>query len=89
MKIDSESFLNQRAYVVGFSRTADMQGFSALLRKITPTAVWRIIDKTAAKAPFKLEALTKRTHGRPLTSHTQEEADRQAKDTVKLSAEMQ
>ena len=78
----------KKAYVVGFfpELTDIARAFQRYYRgKLPPPLYGEFIDKTAAKAPFKLRGLGEpRGHmGLAINiSHTQEEADRQAKDTV-------
>jgi len=80
----------QKAYVVGFFPTLKdiAHAFQRYYREKLPAPLYgEVLDRIAAQAPFKLRGL-----GEPLgdmalvinISHTPEEADRQARETVRI-----
>ena len=80
----------KRAYIVGFfPELSDIaRAFQRHYReKLPPPLYGELLDKEAARAPFKLRGLGEpRGHmGLAITvSHTQEEADRQAHEVVRV-----
>lgn len=80
----------KKAYIVGFfpELTDIAHAFQRYYReKLPPPLYGELLDKVAAKAPFKLRGLgePKGHMGLAITiSYTQEEADRQAKEMVRV-----
>jgi len=80
----------QKAYVVGFFPTLQdvAHAFQRYYReKLPPPLYGEVLDRVAARAPFKLRGLGEPQGDMALVmnvSYTQEEADRQARETVRV-----